>query len=428
MKTIIISLPYSTERRAHMENQLTKAGITDYEFFDAIDGTDTGTTAACMASHKAVWQKIAKANDEPVIVVEDDVVLHGSFYQFAHERTEAVKPFADVALLGYQLNKNPLWDTSIKHWRKPQKTEVNLSFHGAYGYEVMGKQAAEKLLTLSKEVSEHPDLFFRDVANSKQLELYFMVHPIVQHGGFPSTIAHGTPKAAHKPAPEKPAKAPAPKPVNSRKPILRLFINYYESDRQERNSELLRALFTNSQSGLFDEIVNLSDTPAPIEGCRMIHFKTEPQYKDFFAAIAKIARPGDVSVIANLDIYFDETILHTLEMPDGDAYALTRYDIQGGKPVFFNSSSNGADSQDTWIIKGKPKAVKEANFTMGVPGCDNRIAFLLQQAGYNVRNPSLTIKTYHLHQTNYRRQVDGGGNRTMEAVKGKYLLIKGEKL
>jgi len=46
--------------------------------------------------------------------------------------------------------------------------------------------------------------------------------------------------------------------------------------------------------------------------------------------------------------------------------------------------------------------VEGANFTQGVPGCDNKIAYLLQEAGYVVTNPSTTIKTYHLHLSGIR--------------------------
>jgi hypothetical protein len=34
---------------------------------------------------------------------------------------------------------------------------------------------------------------------------------------------------------------------------------------------------------------------------------------------------------------------------------------------------------------------------MGMPGCDNALCYILDNAGYEVLNPSLDIKVIHLH-------------------------------
>lgn len=54
------------------------------------------------------------------------------------------------------------------------------------------------------------------------------------------------------------------------------------------------------------------------------------------------------------------------------------------------------DSQDVWCFRGYPPKVN-ADFYMGVPGCDNSIAYLLHEAGVKLLNPSRTIRTYHYH-------------------------------
>ncbi len=76
---------------------------------------------------------------------------------------------------------------------------------------------------------------------------------------------------------------------------------------------------------------------------------------------------------------------------------MTRYDIKDGEPVFFDRW----DSQDSWWFKGAMKNIN-APFNLGHPGCDNSLAYLLKQAGYNVTNPSRTVKTYHLHSNDTR--------------------------
>ncbi|GAB6262757.1 glycosyltransferase family 25 protein [Photobacterium sp. 53610] len=96
MKTYVVSLKRSTERRAHMQALLTHAGIS-FEFFDAIDGTEAlhflhcdkaapeltfkrkgyhliPAEIACYASHFALWEKCVELN-EPIVILEDNVKL-----------------------------------------------------------------------------------------------------------------------------------------------------------------------------------------------------------------------------------------------------------------------------------------------------------------------------------------------------------------
>lgn len=122
---------------------------------------------------------------------------------------------------------------------------------------------------------------------------------------------------------------------------------------------------------------------------------TRPQYDSFFRWIADSAAPDDVSIIANPDIYFDESIgvLHMCPPPAGTVYALSRWDITAeGEAVLYDHN----DSQDVWVVRGRADRVT-ADFPMGVPRCDNRIAMEFELAGYRVLNPSFSIRSFHLH-------------------------------
>ncbi len=44
----------------------------------------------------------------------------------------------------------------------------------------------------------------------------------------------------------------------------------------------------------------------------------------------------------------------------------------------------------------------DANFTAGLWGCDNRLLYEIEKAGYKVSNPSLSIVTVHLHEIDNR--------------------------
>lgn len=187
--------------------------------------------------------------------------------------------------------------------------------------------------------------------------------------------------------------------------MIRLFISYYIDKVEARQKELDECLSKNLSNPLIDEIHLLLEYPVDEEITRhkkihKVHVKSRPSFAVFFEYINSITRPEDVSIVANSDIYFDDTLSLLGKYSDTFALALCRYDIKKDKVVFMNSW----DSQDTWVFKGKVREVPDSDFSLGKAGCDNAIANRLYRSGYNVINPSRTIKTYHLHQvpvTNY---------------------------
>lgn len=114
--------------------------------------------------------------------------------------------------------------------------------------------------------------------------------------------------------------------------------------------------------------------------------------------------PGKVVIIANTDIYFDCS-LRALERYDltNKVLALTRYDCGAykgwhGKPWFRHDFS-----QDSWIFRA-PLRKFNADIKMGWLGCDNRLAYEMRKGAIHVLNPSLTVKTWHIHK---RRKPPG---------------------
>jgi len=96
MKTFVISLPTEEKRRSFMRNQLEALGL-DYEFFDAIRGSDrigdsrwydnaaarrledrslSPGEVGCALSHAAVYAEIVKRGLPWALVLEDDAILH----------------------------------------------------------------------------------------------------------------------------------------------------------------------------------------------------------------------------------------------------------------------------------------------------------------------------------------------------------------
>ena len=98
MKVFYINLDKDTDRREHMEKQLTSLGF-EYERFPAVDGrnpeieTDydekialrknrvalTPGELGCAMSHRALYEKIVKENIDYMLIMEDDVKLPDNF-------------------------------------------------------------------------------------------------------------------------------------------------------------------------------------------------------------------------------------------------------------------------------------------------------------------------------------------------------------
>ncbi len=156
---------------------------------------------------------------------------------------------------------------------------------------------------------------------------------------------------------------------------INLFFNWYRDDK--RQHEIDTCLKYNQK--IFDNVI-------VIEG--------RPTFSELFAMTKDY--PNDINCFCNSDIFFPTTYqLHRIN--ENECYALCRYDLKHGQHVFFNHS----DSQDAWIFRGAIKPIN-APFTMGLWGCDNRVAYEIKQAGYEIKSPSLSIKIIHLHERDER--------------------------
>ncbi|WP_275667306.1 glycosyltransferase family 25 protein [Vibrio sp. Isolate24] len=142
MKVFIINLPRSIDRRREMAVQLSNTNVVNYEFFDAIDGKSLPAELENLindrhrvllrsrplapgekgiyASNYLLWKKCVELN-EPILIMEDDVVLEPEF-------NEVCTKAEQLHLLGYDYFRLGVSDTEEKpkvindemqlvHWR-----------------------------------------------------------------------------------------------------------------------------------------------------------------------------------------------------------------------------------------------------------------------------------------------------------------------
>lgn len=193
---------------------------------------------------------------------------------------------------------------------------------------------------------------------------------------------------------------------------LSLMVGFYRDPDPNRMRELLTCLERNLNNALIDEVHVLVEDRRPgrkyylVEEhpvlahpkVRLVDHKRRTSYKDFFdRANQKLA--GRRVIIANADIYFDESLAHLNVVPlDGKLLCLSRWDVHadGTSHLFAHTYS-----QDAWIFQAPIRPFKN-DLLIGTPRCDNRIAWEARRAGLAVSNPSRTIRAHHLHLSGVR--------------------------
>ncbi|MEO8576925.1 MAG: hypothetical protein ABI556_09505 [Gemmatimonadales bacterium] len=175
--------------------------------------------------------------------------------------------------------------------------------------------------------------------------------------------------------------------------MIRLFTTWYEETNTNRRAEYAECLRANLNHPGIAEVCVIAEHPLPADATssklKVVTTTHRPAYDDFIRWINEVAAENDVSIIANTDIYFDESLKSVdLALGSDECFALARWD---GKQLFDRN-----DSQDAWIFRGRVRPVV-GDFEVGVPRCDNRFLHELRRAGYAVENPAFAIRANHLH-------------------------------
>lgn len=185
-----------------------------------------------------------------------------------------------------------------------------------------------------------------------------------------------------------------------------LLIGLYDERESARADEIARCLASNlahpdvAAVHVFDE--TRGGLSAPFHPKMVVVPAGERVTYGRFFRYANEALPGELVVVANSDIFFDESLSLLRGYPmDGVMLACTRWDEQ---PDGTTRMWTNPGSQDSWFVKAPvPARLTQAEFYLGKIACDNRIAWEAAAAGLDVRNPVLDLRTRHLHLSGVRR-------------------------
>ena len=204
---------------------------------------------------------------------------------------------------------------------------------------------------------------------------------------------------------------------------MNLVIEYFNSHNHMRNGEYLYCLHQNLANEYIENVYLFMEEDAELNfespKIKRVTLDKRPTYKDLFEYCNENMN-GEICIVSNADIIFDETIRYfkSLRM-ENQFYALSRWEIStdDGKSWEIEPYDNAA-SQDCWIFRTPVLTSDNMDYTMGKPGCDNRITYDMRELGYTCRNPGKKVVTVHFHPTNFRSYHPND-----DRVPGPYLLI-----
>lgn len=193
-----------------------------------------------------------------------------------------------------------------------------------------------------------------------------------------------------------------------------VFTQFFKHKDARRFNEIRECLAKNCACEYIDRIVLINEKDYSSEyknipGSQKIQqviLGKRLTYADFLKYVHSEVPTGIYAALCNADIYFDESLLDLWKVNMEDKMlGLLRWDVDTeGDAKLFGPCAN---SQDTWIflsdsIKSRTWDYNKFNFQLGRAGCDNAFAGLILRQKFLIANPSVTFKTYHLHNTNIR--------------------------
>lgn len=187
---------------------------------------------------------------------------------------------------------------------------------------------------------------------------------------------------------------------------MNLLIEYFRSSDYQRHSEYLTCIHENLENEFIEKIyvfisddVNLNFKSEKIE---IIRRDERPTYKDLFEFCNDNLK-DQICIIANADIILDETlsVLNETNL-DNIFVALTRWEVFCENGEWCIAPFNNSSSQDVWAFKSPIKTNDDMSFRLGKPGCDNKIAKLMSEQGYILKNPGNQIICAHYHVSGHR--------------------------
>jgi hypothetical protein len=202
---------------------------------------------------------------------------------------------------------------------------------------------------------------------------------------------------------------------------MNLLIEYFRSPDYQRHSEYLTCIHENLENENIKKIyIFISDDSKlnfQSEKIEIVKREERPSYKDLFEFCNENLK-DEICIVSNADIIFDESlsVIANTEL-DKKFIALTRWEVFSENNEWCIAPYENSSSQDVWVFKTPVFTSDEMEFLLGKPGCDNKIAKIMADNGYELKNPGKQIVTAHFHMSGFRTY---NGN---DRIPGPYIVL-----
>ena len=201
-----------------------------------------------------------------------------------------------------------------------------------------------------------------------------------------------------------------------------LFTPYFAARTPERQQEFDLCLERNLSCQHLHRIFLLVDdghTP-PFKDPRLtvLPLARRPTYADWLR-LGREQHVHGISLLANTDIHFDDTLplVRRCLARQQTFLALSRYELSAGTLV---AHPEPEWSQDVWGLHTEstlhPELLRSLEVPLGVPRCDNKVAYLFATRGWAVSNPQPLLRSVHVHETQQRHYDKRADYTVMGAV------------
>jgi|TARA_Y100001934_G_scaffold164554_1_gene195971 hypothetical protein len=190
--------------------------------------------------------------------------------------------------------------------------------------------------------------------------------------------------------------------------VINVFFPYYQCGDKERQKEIDLCLGKNAENKLINKLFVVIDDgcecPVISDNIEIIHINKRLTYKYWIELTQQYCQAG-VTILCNSDIYFNETlsVIDEVLFSEKSFISLSRWELLGGS---LSKHPNPHWSQDTWAMRVgeqlSPSFMHQLDFPMGVPRCDNKIAYLFATQGWKIFNPVDFLVSIHVHETEMR--------------------------
>ena len=194
-----------------------------------------------------------------------------------------------------------------------------------------------------------------------------------------------------------------------------LTIPFYSHKNRQIQEELLSVLKSNIKKKFIKKIILLIDDDTfknknlISTKITIVRYNRRPTFEDWIRESKKFINDDEYFVIANADIEFRDDFedLISNELKNEKSFLLlSRYDLIGDKEL--RLVKNAYYSQDTWCLRSNDlKKIEESHLSaldipVGIPRCDNKIAYEFWIRNWHLINPCMRIVTIHHQKSGIR--------------------------